>query len=99
MTALLTMQTDWGVGYCANVDISNNGTVAVTSWTAVVNFSNATLSTLWNGTPTVADGLMTVVPLEFTAHIAPGDTQNFGFCAATTAANYTPSIASLSYTD
>jgi len=98
-TLTITSGSDWADGYCASVDVVNAGLTKVTNWTVAVNFPAANLLNLWNGTPTISGALMSVAAASYNQQIAPGASANFGFCAATTGPNHSPSIASVSATN
>jgi len=98
-TLKITSGADWPDGYCASVDVVNNGSVQVRNWTVGVNFPSATLTNLWNGAPTLKGTLLSVAAAPYNQQIAPGASVNFGFCALITGANHTPTIASVTSTN
>lgn len=75
--ATLTIQSDWGAGYCANVVIQNSGTSEVNGWSVELNLNGSAISNLWNGNRSGE----TVRPVTHNASIAPGNDVSFGFCA------------------
>jgi hypothetical protein len=90
--ATLTIQNSWSNGYCANVNIANNGTTNITNWTVELTLNNATINNLWNGTLNEA----TVTPTDSNATIQSGSSVTFGFCASTTDDTVvSPTLASL----
>jgi glucuronoarabinoxylan endo-1,4-beta-xylanase len=95
-SAVITMQSDWTAGYCANVTVSNAGTAATTSWTVVINMNQSTLANIWSASQTTSGSSMTVTPLSYDASIAPGSSVTVGFCGNATGTNYHPTIASVS---
>ena len=97
----MTSKTDWVDGYCANVDVINNGKAIVTDWTVDVNIPKAKVTNIWNGTQTVSGTLMSVAAMTYNQQIVPGATVNFGFCASTTGAavDNAPTIADVHATD
>jgi cellulase/cellobiase CelA1 len=97
----VTSKTDWVNGYCANVDVINNGKVIVTNWTVDVNIPKANVTQVWNGTQTISGAVMSVVAASYNRQVVPGATVNFGFCASTTGAavDNPPTIAEVHYTD
>lgn len=90
----VSLSSDWGAGYCADVFLRNTSGSAVSSWTVVVELNQSQLSNLWNGTHSVSGSRMTVRPLSWNTQIAPGASVNFGYCASSTGGNYRPTIAS-----
>lgn len=95
VSAALTVSSDWGAGYCADVILQNTSSAAVTSWTAVLELDQSTLSQLWNGTVTQSNGQITVTPAGWNVRIAPGASVSFGFCGNSTGTSYRPSLVSL----
>src|SRR5690606_20460596 len=75
-TASLTIQSDWGSGYCASVSISNQGNAAINSWQVVINPNNSTINNLWNGN--LANNIIT--NMSYNNHIGIGGHTAFGFC-------------------
>jgi len=98
--ATLNLQSDWNTGYCAEVALKNTSAAPVTSWTAVVDLHQSTLSQIWNGIATQSGSQITVKPAgAWNSTLAPGASQVvFGFCGSTTGLNYRPTLASLDVT-
>jgi uncharacterized repeat protein (TIGR02543 family) len=96
VNATLSLQSDWGAGYCANVVLANTSSSAVTSWTVVVELNQSTLSQLWSGMHTQSGTQITVTPTDYNASIAPGASTSFGFCGYATGSDYLPTLASMS---
>lgn len=48
--ATLSLQSDWGSGYCADVFLDNHGDTPVTSWSVTLNTRQSSINQLWNGT-------------------------------------------------
>jgi cellulase/cellobiase CelA1 len=95
--ATLSIQRDWGTGYCANITIANNGTAPITSWTVVLQAEVASVSSIWLGQFTQSGSQITVTPISFNSTINVGKSVTVGYCAVTkSATNHTPTIASLS---
>src|SRR5580692_6809248 len=94
----LTFQSDWTQGYCANVAISNTGSAATTSWQAVINLNQSTITSFWSATSAQSGTTLTATPLAWNAALAPGDSTTFGFCANATGSNYHPALVSVSET-
>ena len=97
----MTSKAEWVDGYCASVDVINNGKVIVTDWTVDVNIPKSKVTNIWNGTQTVKGTLMSVDAMTYNQKIVPGATVNFGYCASTTGADpdHAPSVAEVRYTD
>lgn len=90
--ATLTIQSNWGSGYCASVSIANNGDATVNDWTVVMDFNEATVISLWSGT--LNNSIVT--PAKYNQTLSPGSTVFFGFCASASGTNYLPELISLS---
>lgn len=90
-TADLSIQNDWGGGYCASVSIYNAGSVAVSSWQVTLNANDSDIGNLWNGN--LSGDSVTAMP--YNAQIAAGGSVSFGFCANATGSNYLPRLAEL----
>ncbi|HSY22904.1 MAG TPA: cellulose binding domain-containing protein [Polyangiaceae bacterium] len=91
----LSLQSDWGQGYCANVTVTNSGSATTTSWTAVVNLNQSALSNAWSATTALSGTTLTATPLSWNAALAPNASTTFGFCATATGTNYHPTLVSL----
>lgn len=44
--ATISLQTDWGSGYCADVFIDNHGNSTVTDWTVVLDTRQSNINQL-----------------------------------------------------
>lgn len=76
----VSVTSDWGSGYCANIDITNNG-AGNSEWTVTVPIEG-NVSSLWNAT-WVQDGeLLTVEGMSWNRTLAPGGSVQVGYCAA-----------------
>src|SRR5262249_3602276 len=73
--------SDWGGGYCANVTITNGGSSAITSWTAVVQMNQSTMSSIWSATATQSGSSLTALSVSFNPALAAGTSTTFRFCA------------------
>ncbi len=74
--------TDWGTGYCAFVDVTNNGTIPSTTWSLTFDTNGTWIYTDWNGDFTDQTGEVTVTPWYWNSVIAPEETiSSIGFCA------------------
>ncbi|WP_339898099.1 glycosyl hydrolase [uncultured Gilvimarinus sp.] len=92
--ATLTIQNDWGGGYCASVSVNNAGSETVTSWQLTLNTNDSDIGNLWNGNLTGN----TVTAMSYNSEIAAGANASFGFCATANGDNYLPELSSLSVT-
>ena len=80
--AELQVTTDWGAGYCANLLLTNQGSVTTTTWKVTLDTHGATLS-LWNAEFSGTVGVVTLRPLLWNARIQPDETNtSVGFCAS-----------------
>ncbi len=92
--ANLSLQTDWGAGFCADVTVTNHGSETLLSWAVSLDFADSQVTSLWGG---VRDGNR-ITPVAYNSSVAPGASVAFGFCAdAATAAR--PSITAVGYSD
>jgi len=95
VTGSLAISSDWGGGYCANVTISNGGSSAITSWTAVIQMNQSAMSSIWSATATQSGSSLTTLPVSFNAAIAAGSSITFGFCANATGTPYQATTVSV----
>ena len=93
VNATVSLQSDWGSGYCADVFIKNGGSVAVSGWEVTLQLRASSITSLWNGQ--LAQDVVT--PAAHNARIDPGQTASFGFCANATGKDYLPSVAGLTF--
>jgi hypothetical protein len=79
----LTFSTDWGGGYCAVLNVTNNAAQPTTGYTVTLNTNASTIYTSWNGNFSGASGTVTVTPgFPWNVSIPPGATDSsIGFCA------------------
>jgi cellulase/cellobiase CelA1 len=47
--AAIILTNDWGTGYCANIEVSNNAGSATTSWTVELDMAGSAIYTSWSG--------------------------------------------------
>lgn len=78
---VFTVNNSWNTGYCANVQINNNGDTAVNGWTITFDL-NATINNLWNANWSSLGETYTASNLSWNANIPAGGNKNFGFCAS-----------------
>ena len=59
--AAYSVPTDWGSGFTANLNITDNGTAAITGWTVTYTYAGSqTLANGWNGNWTQSGKTVTV---------------------------------------
>lgn len=75
----VSVTSDWGSGYCANIDITNNGADS-SEWTVTVPIEG-NVTSLWNATWAQEGELLTVEGLNWNRTLAPGGTVQVGYCA------------------
>jgi cellulose 1,4-beta-cellobiosidase len=98
-TAAYSVQSDWGSGFTASLNITNNGTAAITGWTVTYSYAGSqTLGNGWNGTWTQAGKTVTVTNASYNGSLAAGAATtaggNFNYSgtnAAPTSVTCTPS--------
>ncbi len=96
VSATLTFQSDWTQGYCADVAVANTGSTATTTWQAVINLNQSTVTSFWSASSAQSGMVLTATPLSWNAALAPGASTTFGFCANATGSNYHPTLVSVS---
>lgn len=97
--AALQIFSDWGSGYCAQVNVSNTGSVATSTWNVVLDVRTASITNVWNATDTVVGpaNVHRFTALAWNAALAPGAQTSFGFCANRSGPS-TPSVTGTSAT-
>ncbi|MEM9835714.1 MAG: PKD domain-containing protein [Bacteroidota bacterium] len=71
----------WGQGYCANIEIINNGTTAINGWN--LSFTHdANINNLWNANWSNNNGNYTTSNVSWNAVIPAGGSRSFGYCAS-----------------
>ncbi|GHA73817.1 beta-xylanase [Streptomyces tendae] len=80
-TATYTRTADWNSGYNGQVTITA-GDEPISSWTATITLpAQQSVSSFWNGTPTLSGNVMTVRP-SWNGTLAAGASTSFGFTVA-----------------
>ncbi|MBL8211013.1 MAG: cellulose binding domain-containing protein [Bryobacterales bacterium] len=74
----LRAASSWSTGYTADLIIHNNGTQAVNGWTLSFTLGS-TITSLWNGTLTVANGTNVVRNASWNGSIPIGGSVQLGF--------------------
>lgn len=78
--ATVTINSDWGTGYCAAVKVTNNTSQRM-DWTATFT-AQGTIYNLWNATYTKAGSQVTIKGLAHNRTLMPGQSiVDIGFCA------------------
>ena len=98
-SAAYSVQSDWGSGFTASLNITNNGTAAITGWTVTYAYAgNQTLANGWNGTWSQSGKTVTVTNASYNGSLAAGASTtagaNFNYSgtnAAPTSVTCTPS--------
>ncbi|MBN2803280.1 MAG: cellulose binding domain-containing protein [Deltaproteobacteria bacterium] len=91
-SAVINVVSDWDTGYCANVTITNLGSIPANSWTVVIDSNDSEINSLWNGNLSQVGTEYTIDGVEYNKTIAPGASQTFGYCASKTGVNYYPRL-------
>ncbi len=79
VTAAVSINDDWGTGYCAQVTVTNSSSVPV-DW--VVSFNiEGTIRDLWNAVYIQSGDSVTAEGESWNNVVSPGSSVNFGFCA------------------
>ena len=76
----LVIQSEWGAGYCADIFVTNEGDETLT-WEFTMPI-NGEISSLWNANATEVGNEMHFTGVDWNGTLAPGETAQFGFCAA-----------------
>jgi cellulase/cellobiase CelA1 len=79
----LGISTDWGGGYCATLNVTNESTAIATSFTVTLDTNQSTIYSFWNGNFSGSSGEIEVTPCcPWNSSLAPGETDSsLGFCA------------------
>ncbi len=70
---------DWGAGYCAELDVHNNGSAPV-RWEVVIEVDGM-INNNWESVKDNASGQVRFTGAPHNAEIAPGGKAHFGYCA------------------
>jgi hypothetical protein len=93
-SATLSITSDWGAGYCANVVLTNALSVQTARWQVLIDFKGlAVPAAPWNTTFVTNGKYTTAQPATYNTEIAPNGTASFGFCGTSVAGGVRPSIA------
>ena len=93
LKAVIQKTDSWSSGYCVNVNITNSGSAAASTWVVVLELNQASIYSSWNGNFSGSGSRKTVTPVGWNASVGAGATlQAFGYCANTTGSNSTPTV-------
>ncbi len=85
IAATLTVVSDWGSGYTANVNLKNTGTAPVTGWTVSFDLDDP-ITTFWSAKGGTRSGSkVTFTNESWNGVIAPGQTVTFGIQTSSSA--------------
>jgi len=79
ITTTITVENDWGSGYCGTLRVANSGQLPW-EWNVTVPLQD-TVTSLWNGTYVAGAGQITVKGLEWNKLVYPGEPRAVGLCA------------------
>lgn len=96
LSAVLSLQSDWGSGYCATVELQNVGATAITTWEVQVELSGATVNSRYSADFSSSGTRLVAKPLSWNATLAPSAKTTFGFCAAASSGMARASVAAVS---
>ncbi|MDN3027996.1 glycoside hydrolase family 3 N-terminal domain-containing protein [Streptomyces sp. S.PB5] len=80
-TAQFKVVSAWTGGYQAEMTVKNSGTGPLTGWSVDWDLGGSTVTSLWNGSLTVAQGRATVRNAAHNGALSPGASTSFGFTA------------------
>ena len=93
-TASLTVNSDWGTGYCGQVTVHNGGTSTIPTWTVSLTMNQSTLGNTYSANfQSTSAGHYQVTPLSWNSSLAPNASALFGFCANKTGTNYLATVS------
>jgi hypothetical protein len=88
ITSSMRVTYTWSNGYCAEVTVGNNLSVAGNSWRVVLDMKGSTIQAgsqagknVWRAFADGFSGVVTFYPEHYNSYITPGQTFTFGFCA------------------
>lgn len=91
-SATLTLDSDWGAGYCASVRVHNDTSSTLWAWTVVIELNASRVTSSWNIRSAVTGSSLTATPLAYDSVLSAGASTSFGFCAQRTGTNYHPQL-------
>jgi hypothetical protein len=83
LTGTTTITNDWGSGFCAEVVVTNHGSVATSDWSAEFNLNGTVIYDIWNLDTTGPSGTVTMSPLHSWGQVIQPEASSYslGFCA------------------
>jgi endoglucanase len=90
------MHSDWQEGFCVSMQVSNQGSQAVSDWQLQFRMNQAAINNSWNGNFRPQGSQYVVTPLEWGRRIEPGQSRELGFCANKLGTDYRPQQVSVS---
>jgi endoglucanase len=90
------MHSDWQNGFCMSLQVTNPGNTSVRDWQVNFNMNQAAINNSWNGIFQAQGSQYRVTPLDWAQEIAPGQSQELGFCANKVGSDYRPQQISVS---
>lgn len=82
VTAEVTIGSDWGSGYCANVKVTNQGNQPA-DWVVEIEIEGS-ISSFWSATYDQTGNRITAQGVSWNRTLQPGGTTTFGFCVERT---------------
>ncbi|MHB9851930.1 cellulase family glycosylhydrolase [Streptomyces krungchingensis] len=81
--AVYTVSSDWGSGFNADVEVTNTGTTALTSWKVTWTWSGGRqVTSMWNATYTQSGATVSAVNAAHNGAVPVGGSAGFGFGGA-----------------
>lgn len=84
VTSTLTIDDDWGTGFCGFVSIVNKGERPVRDWRLVLQRNGAEFGRMWSGLTVESSRRALVTPTGHNASIPVGGTVSVPFCGSGT---------------
>ncbi|WNG62978.1 hypothetical protein F0U59_37690 [Archangium gephyra] len=76
----VSVQDDWGSGYCHNVRVTNSGTAPLV-WQVTIDIEGK-FNHAWSSVFTHSGSQTTFSGLYWNDELAPGESTSFGYCAS-----------------
>lgn len=84
----LTINNDWGTGFCGEVRLRNGLPEATSKWQVILDMKSTRITSTWNSSlPNNATGIVTATPVSYNTQIPPNGEVTFGFCASASSAS------------
>lgn len=88
------MTTSWQGGFQGEVTITNNGSSALSGWTASWTWPNGqSISQIWGATQTSSGSSVTATNVNYNGTLAPSASTTFGFLGSSTGTNGAPTVS------